>query len=185
MKKGASSFVKIEGKKTPLGRQVLAYLNFLRVEKGVSENTGASYRSDLARYRVFLEDHLHITSAGNIKEEQVGKFLQYLTKAGLSARSVARTFSAIRGFHRFLVGEDQSDDDPTQNLKPPRRSKSLPAVLSVAEIDAMFQQPDVTKKLGVRDRAILETLYATGIRVSELINLKQSNLLFEEELILV
>lgn len=171
-------------KKTPLGRQLAAYLNFLRLEKNVSENTFKSYSSDLERYCAFLDEQ-HLSSAAKVTEDHVSKFVRSLNKAGLSPRSIARTFSAVRGFHRFLVSEEWAEDDPTQNLEPPKRSKALPEVLSIAEVDSVLQQPDVGKPLGIRDRAILEVLYATGVRVTELVNLKQSNLLFDEELILV
>lgn len=175
---------KPDRKKTPLERQRQAYFNFLRVEKSVSENTALSYSTDLNRYCAFLESR-GVSSATKVTEQHISSFLQHLTKAGLSSRSVARTFSAVRGFHRFLLSEDWTEDDPTQNLEPPKRSKSLPEVLSLDEINAILNQPDVSKRLGVRDRAILEVMYATGVRVSELVNLKQSNLLFDEELLLV
>jgi integrase/recombinase XerD len=91
----------------------------------------------------------------------------------------------VRGFHRFLAGEEDAVDDPTQNMESLKRGKSLPAVLSVDEVDQLLRQPDTTKPLGIRDRAILETLYATGMRVSELVNLNQANLMFDDELVLV
>lgn len=175
---------KPDRKKTPLERQRQAYLNFLQVEKNVSEHTVLSYTTDLDRYCAFLESR-GIFSARNVTEQHVSTFLRYLTKIGLSPRSVARAFSAVRGFHRFLLSEDWTEDDPTQNLEPPKRSKSLPEVLSLAEVNAILDQPDVSKRLGVRDRAILEVMYATGVRVSELVNLKQSDLLFDEEVIVV
>lgn len=93
--------------------------------------------------------------------------------------------SAVRGFHRFLIGEDESEDDPTENIDSLKRTKSLPEVLTIPEIDRILEQPLVSKPLGIRDRAALETLYATGLRVSELVDLKQSSLLLEEELLLV
>lgn len=173
-----------QASKTPLRRQLDSYFNFLRVEKSVSENTSFSYTSDLKRYCAYLEDH-DVRSADTVKEKHVSAYLQQLNKMGLSPRSIARNFSTIRGFHRFLLGEDIASDDPTQNLEPPKRSKALPEVLSIAEVNAILSKPDKNKPLGLRDRAILEVLYATGIRVSELVNLKQQNLLFDEELILV
>ena len=170
--------------KTPLRSQIEAYFNFLRIEKSVAHNTTLSYRSDLERYCSYLEQwKLH--SATDVQEEHASKYLRELGKVGLAPRSIARNFSAVRGFHRFLMGEDITKDDPTQNLESPKRSKSLPEVLSIAEVNEILKQPVTSKPLGRRDRAILEVLYATGIRVSELVNLKQQNLLFDEELILV
>ncbi|MCI0708353.1 MAG: tyrosine-type recombinase/integrase, partial [Ignavibacteriae bacterium] len=170
--------------KTPLRRQCNAYLNFLRVEKSVAENTASSYHSDLERYCAYLENH-GVDSGAHVVEKHVSGFLQTLTKMGLSPRSIARNFSVVRGFHRFLLSEETAKDDPTQNLEPPKRSKSLPEVLSIAEIDAILAKPDTGKPLGIRDRAILEALYATGVRVSELVNVKQQDVMFDDELILV
>jgi integrase/recombinase XerD len=175
---------KTEDKKTPLGKQFKAYLHFLRLEKSVSENTYTSYKTDLERYCAFLEDN-NLSSAAKVTTAHASRFVQSLSTTGLSPQSIARAVSAIRGFHRFLIGEDLANDDPTQNLESPKRAKSLPEVLSLAEVNAILEQTDNRTPLGIRDRAILEVLYATGIRVSELINLKQSNLLFDEELIMV
>jgi integrase/recombinase XerD len=170
--------------KTPLRRQLDAYLNYLRIEKSVADNTASSYSSDLERYNAYLEHHT-ISSAEKVQERHISKYIQQLSKLGLSPRSVARNLSAVRGFHRFLLGEEVAKDDPTQNIDPPKRSKALPEVLSIDEVNAILDKPDTSKPLGIRDRAVLEVLYATGVRVSELVNVKQQNLLFDEELILV
>lgn len=169
---------------TPLDRQLNKYFEFLQIEKQVAHNTIVSYEFDFTRYKEFL-DSIGVNTAEKVNEEDIGGFVQSLHKSGLSPRSIARTLSAVRGFHRFLVGEEDAADDPTQNLESMKRTKSLPEVLSVAEVEQILEQPDKTKPLGIRDRAILETLYATGMRVSELVNLKQSNLMFDDELILV
>jgi integrase/recombinase XerD len=169
---------------TTLELQFGKYFDFLRLEKQVAQNTFVSYEFDLVRYKEFLVKN-GIGSAEEVNEEHVSKFVRSLHARGLAPRSVARIVSAVRGFHRFLVSEEDSKDDPTQNMDSLKRSKSLPDVLSVAEIDRILEQPDQHKPLGIRDRAILETLYATGMRVSELIGLKQSNLLFDDELVLV
>jgi integrase/recombinase XerD len=167
-----------------LDAEIRQYFNFLRLDKGSSHHTLHSYQFDLAKYRAFLVDK-GIVSAKKVKEEHLSGFLKELARRNLSSRSVARTLSAVRGFHRFLVGEGLQDNDPTENIDTPKRSKTLPGVLSVTEIDAILKQPDIRKPLGLRDRAMLEVLYATGVRVSELTSLKQSNLMFESDLILV
>lgn len=167
-----------------LDNEIRQYFNFLRLEKGSSQHTLHSYQFDLAKYRAFLVNQ-SIVSANKVTGEHLSEFLKELAQKRLSPRSVARILSAVRGFHRFLVGEGLHNDDPTENIDTPKRSKNLPGVLSVAEIDAILKQPDIRKPLGLRDRAILEVLYATGVRVSELTNLKQSNLMFESDLILV
>lgn len=169
---------------TELERTIHRYFDFLRLEKGVTQHTFHSYQFDLAKYSSFLEEQ-SVRSVNNITEDHVSGFLKKLSEKRLSARSIARTLSAVRGFHRYLVGEGVHKDDPTENIETPKRSKTLPGVLSVAEIEAILKQPDVREQLGKRDRAILEVLYATGVRVSELTNLKQSDLMFDSDLILV
>jgi integrase/recombinase XerD len=185
MKKGRIISVLVKEKEDlKLDSEIRQYFNFLRLEKGSSQHTLHSYQFDLAKYRAFLVDQ-KIVTASKVKEDHLSEFLKALARKRLSSRSVARILSAVRGFHRFLVGEGLHDDDPTENIDTPKRSKTLPGVLSVAEIDAILKQPDIRKPLGVRDRAMLEVLYATGVRVSELTNLKQSNLMFDSDLILV
>jgi len=167
-----------------LDRVIRQYFDFLRLEKGVTLHTFHSYQFDLAKYRSFLTDQ-EIQSAQKVTEEHIGDFLKELKKKNLSPRTVSRILSSVRGFHRFLVGEGMHDDDPTENIETPKQSKFLPGVLSVAEVDVVLKQPDTLQQLGLRDRAILEVLYATGVRVSELTNLKQSDLMFDSDLILV
>ncbi|RPI05303.1 MAG: site-specific tyrosine recombinase XerD [Ignavibacteriae bacterium] len=169
---------------TALDRQIRGYLDFLRLEKNLSRNTLTSYQFDFNKYRSFLMS-CGIQSASAVSEEHISKFLAVLHRDTLSPRSVARTLSTIRGFHRYLLGEEEAKDDPTQIIDSPKQEKNLPDVLSVIEVDEILKQPDTSSRLGLRDRAMLETLYATGIRVSELVNLKQANLLIEEGLVLV
>jgi integrase/recombinase XerD len=167
-----------------LDREIRRYFDFLLLEKGLTQHSLHSYQFDLAKYRAFLTDN-GITSACAVNESRLSGFLKTLSGKRLSPRSVARILSAVRGFHRFLVGEGIHDDDPTENIDAPKRAKHLPGVLSVAEIESILKQPDTREQLGRRDRAILEVLYATGVRVSELTSLKQSDLMFESDLILV
>ena len=169
---------------TALERQIGKYFDFLRLQKQVALNTFLSYEFDLNRYRGFLSA-AGVTNASDVTDDHIGGFLQHLHRQNLAPKSAARTLSAVRGFHRFLVGEDDSIDDPTQNTESLKRTKTLPQVLTVNEIDRILAQPDTREPLGIRDRAILETLYATGMRVSELVNLKQSNLMFDSGLVLV
>ena len=173
-----------ESPKTKIDRQLKQYCDFLLLEKGIATNSYTSYLFDLKKYSDFLLRNRKDDGAA-VRENSISKFLQELHRYGLSPRSQARAFSAVRGFHRYLLGEGIADDDPTQNVDPPKRTKSLPGVLSISQVEKMMKQPEVSKPLGIRDRAILETLYATGMRVSELLGLKQSNLLFDEDLVLV
>jgi integrase/recombinase XerD len=167
-----------------LDRQIRNYFDFLKLEKNVSVNTLKSYEFDFQKYRRVLI-RLGIANGSQVHEPHIAKLIETLHRRGLSSRSIGRTISAVRGFHRYLLGEEEATDDPTQIVDTPKREKILPDVLSLAEIDEILKQPDIHTRLGIRDRAILETLYATGIRVSELVNLKQSNLMFQDELIRV
>jgi len=169
---------------TPLDHQIRNYLDFLRLEKNLSANTLKSYAFDFAAYRTFLLT-AGISTATSVSEDHISKFLATLHQKDLSPRSMARTLSTIRGFHKFLLGEEEALDDPTQIVDYPKQGKKLPDVLSIFEIDEILKQPEPSTKLGIRDRAMLETLYATGIRVSELVNLKQTDLMIEDGLILV
>jgi integrase/recombinase XerD len=170
--------------KTDLDRQIQKYFEFLRLEKNLSSQTLISYRFDFTSYRTHLAQ-CGVHTASEVAEEHIGKFLSALHQKNLSPRSIARTLSSIRGFHRYLLGEEEVKDDPTQIIDSPKQEKNLPEVLSVAEINEILKQPDISERLGIRDRAMLETLYATGIRVSELLHLKQSDLVVDEGMILV
>jgi integrase/recombinase XerD len=163
-----------------------SFLNFLKLEKGLSDNTIVSYKLDLSRYFKYLDD-CGISNLKEISDKHLSKFLSVLKNVGLEASSINRNFSAIKGFHEFIIGEGYSDNDPTTNIDRPKLPKRLPTVLSLEEIDAILAQPDLKTPFGLRDRAILELLYATGLRVSEAVNIKisTSNLLFESNLIRV
>jgi integrase/recombinase XerD len=144
----------------------------------------ASYKLDLVRYLSYLESQ-QVTSLDKIGERDVASLLGMLHDLGLSGRSISRNFSAIKGFHRFLVAEGLSKFNPTENIDPPKRSRTLPGVLNQDEVEAILQQPNGVEPLSIRDRAILETLYATGMRVSELLGLKQSAIDFDEGVVRV
>ncbi len=171
-------------KLTELEMHMRHYLEHLQVERGLSQNTLASYQFDLQKYASFALRH-SLNSPAEIQPSHISEFLRQLSYEGLSSRTTARILSALRGFHRYLVAEGKQSDDPTEEIDPPTQSRALPDVLSVAQVNAILKCPDTSKPLGLRDRAILEVLYATGIRVSELINLTQMNLRFEEGVVLV
>jgi integrase/recombinase XerD len=171
-----------------LDNQIQRFKNFLRLEKNVARQTLISYSFDLQKYSDFLL-RKNLTNASAVTGKIVIEFLEELHRARLNPRSVSRTLSTVRGFHRFLLGEGEANGDPTESVDTPKLAKTLPDVLTIQEIDEILKQPDVSSldihTNGIRDRAILETLYATGMRVSELVNLKQSDLMFEEGLIRV
>jgi integrase/recombinase XerD len=168
------------------------YFHFLALEKNASRNTIASYRLDISRYLRFLELR-EIRQPDDITEEHAVEFLGTLRTAGLSPRSVTRCISSLNGFHKFLVGEGFALKNPMEGIDVPRLERTLPDVLSQAEVEAILNQFDgelehaaeKKKRLLLRDRAILEVLYATGMRVSELIILKQRDLLETEETVRV
>jgi integrase/recombinase XerD len=161
-----------------------SYMHFLQLEKNSSPNTIDSYRRDLERYLSYLED-AGIESPERAGEHTVSRFVRLLGELGLSPRSVSRNLTAVKMFYRFLIAEKEISTDPTGNLDAPRLAKTLPDVLNPDEIGAIIDQPDVAQPLGLRDRAILETLYATGIRVTELTTLKKQHVFADEQFIRV
>ncbi|MDP2209773.1 MAG: site-specific tyrosine recombinase XerD [Bacteroidota bacterium] len=152
-----------------------SYIHFLSLEKNSSDNTIASYKHNVSRYINFLESK-KIVSPENITEEIVSSYLKSLSRLLLSARSISQNISAIKGFHKYLIGDEITKNNPAQDLTTPKLPKNLPEVLTLPEVDLILAKPDTTQPLGTRDRAILETLYATGMRVSELLILKQSDI---------
>jgi len=150
-----------------------SYLDHLRVERGLSENTLAAYGSDLTHLLEFTGprrlDVLRLT------QRDVADFISSLHEQGLSSRSVARAVHALRGLYRFGIREGRLEADPMENLKAPRPFKALPRYLSARQVETLLAAPDVATPLGLRDRAILETFYATGLRVSELLALKPAD----------
>jgi integrase/recombinase XerD len=164
------------------------YLHYLALEKNASPNTIASYRIDVGRYVEFLAV-LGIELPDAVSEEHALRFLTSLREQGLSPRSITRTCSAIRGFHKFMVGNGITRNNPTEAIDRPKLARALPDVLTREEIEAILQQPSPSardlRSLWIRDRAVLETLYATGIRVSELTALKQTDVLGEDHIVRV
>lgn len=147
------------------------YINHLAFEKGLSEKTIESYSGDLARYLRFLNDKdiMHISDADTTL---VLKHLISLREAGLGSRSIARHLVTLRGFYKFLVQEKIIVRDPAKLVDLPKTGLKLPDVLSVHEIERLLNAPETEKPLGARDAAMIELLYAAGLRVSELVNLK-------------
>ncbi len=153
------------------------YLAVLRLEKNLSENTVASYRNDLNSLFGFLSDR-GVEDPSEIKNEHLTKFFKSLADTGLSSSSAARYLSSVKGFFKYLYLNKYITENPVDKISAPKLSKNLPDVLSVNDVDAILSKPDTEDKLGLRDKSILETLYACGLRVSELINLKLSNIFF-------
>ncbi len=151
------------------------FLNYLAIEKGLKPRSLEAYRRDLQDWIEFAEARQRAVTSASI-DSILSLFFVHMHDLGLSPRSMARKSSAIKGFYRFLLREDHITVDPTALLERPRIGRPLPKVLSQQEVEKILQQPDISTPFGLRDRAILEILYATGIRESELIDLKLGNL---------
>jgi integrase/recombinase XerD len=151
-----------------------AFLDHLRVERRLADHTLESYARDLRALAAYA------AAAGSTPEaldrEALEAFVRQQMAKGLSPRSVARAVAAIRGFYRFLVLERHREQSPADDLRPPRAWPALPKFLTFDEVDTLIAQPDVSRPLGLRDRAMIELLYATGLRVSELVALRAADL---------
>lgn len=159
------------------------YVQYLCLERSYSKNTLDAYRRDLQKLLVFYVDN-HIDYR-TVTLEQLDQFAGQLREEGIQARSVARILSGVRSFYRFLTLEKEVEQDPTELLESPQIGKHLPEVLSVEEIDSIISVIDVSKPEGIRDRAIIEVLYGCGLRISELCNLRISQLYLEDKYIRV
>ena len=151
------------------------YLNYLAVERGLANNTLDAYGRDLARYLDYLESQ-KIVALENISAAVVLRFLSHLKNAGLSPRSRARALAALRTFHKFLVREKITKDNPTDQVVSPKSLTPLPHTLAPLDVESLLSSPKGESALAWRDRAMLEIIYATGLRVSELVSLKLSDL---------
>lgn len=160
------------------------YQNYLRLERGLSENTITNYSFDIEKLIGFVELNEVNETPLNFTEESVQQFIYELAKT-VNATSQARIISGLKSFFNFLVFEDYRKDTPMELIEVPKTGRKLPDTLSTEEIDNLIAAVDLSKNEGERNRAILETLYGCGLRVSELINLKLSDLFFEEGFIKV
>jgi integrase/recombinase XerD len=164
------------------GRELKQFLNHISFEKALSGNTRDSYMHDLTMYASFLESQA-INSFCKSDSEKIALFLKALADAGLSASTRSRYMSSIRGLHRFLFANGNAASDVSDVIDMPKTGRKLPDVLTIEQIDVILEQPDNTTTYGLRDRAILETLYACGLRVSELINLRRRDIIHESEIV--
>ena len=160
------------------------YLSVLKLEKNLSDNTISSYKNDISSLFIFLEE-FKIDDPSGISYKHLASFFNALNKTGLNSRSAARYYSSIKGFFKYLLANNYVTSNPIEKIPPPKIPKNLPPVLSVSEVDSILSKPDADEKLGLRDKAILETFYACGVRESELINLKLPDLFLDEEIIRV
>lgn len=158
---------------------IKSYQSYLKIERGLSKNTIDNYTFDIERLCLFLQEHSLDFSPLKISEEIIQQFIYSVSKE-VNARSQARMISGLKSFFSYLIFEDYRNDSPMELIETPRLGRKLPDTLSVVEIDKLIDAIDLSKPEGERNRAILETLYGCGLRVSELVNLKISDLFFEE-----
>jgi integrase/recombinase XerD len=156
-----------------------AYLDHLRVERRLAGHTLESYARDLSALAAFADETGRQAEA--LDRASLEEFVRRQMTRGLSPRSVARAVAAVRGFYRFLVVDRQLDRNPADDLRPPRAWPALPKFLSLEEVDRLIAQPDTTTARGLRDRAMIELLYATGLRVSELVGVRAADLHLDEQ----
>jgi len=147
------------------------FLNFLQVEKGLSGNTLEAYSRDIGRYLGHLEEKGY-DSFADVTPLVVASFVAHMKERGLSPRSRARSLSAVRMFHKFLIIENHCESNPTSVIESPKTSGRLPSVLTSREVDLLISAAGDGSRISIRDRAMLELLYATGLRVSELVSLR-------------
>ncbi len=160
------------------------YLSLLKVEKNLSENSISSYQSDLIKLFDFLESE-EINDLNAVKYKHLTMYFELQRDEGINSATVGRYASSIKGFFLFMLQEGYVEKNPAINLKSTKIARGLPTVLSFDEVEKILDLPNTNDKLGLRDKAILELLYSSGLRVSELLNLKISDLFFDDEVIRV
>ena len=158
---------------------IKSYQSYLRIERGMSKNTIDNYSFDIERLCLFLEENSISVSPITISEETIQQFIYHIAKQ-LNARSQARIISGLKSFFSYLIFEDYRADNPLELIETPRIGRKLPDTLSIVDIDRLIAAIDLSSNEGERNRAMLETLYGCGLRVSELVTLKISDLFFEE-----
>ncbi len=154
-----------------------AFIDYLKVEKGLAANSISSYQNDLGQYLKFLQQ-LKIDNPKNIDRKAINNFLFYL-RSRMSVRSISRMLSAVKSFHRFLLREKITASDPSSLIETPKTEKTIPSFLTKEEVEEILKIPNLKKVQGIRDRAILELMYACGLRVSELATLKEGDVNLE------
>jgi integrase/recombinase XerD len=160
------------------------YLHYLIVEKGLSKNTIEAYRHGLNRFFEHLR-RKGIHEIGSVGKFDIRAYLLTLKKKGLSTKSVVRDLAAIRTFFRFLIQEEIIEVNPVEEIESPKTAKTLPEILTLGEVEQLLEQPNLRTPLEIRDRAMLEVLYATGMRVSELIQLPVNQVNLEHGFVVI
>jgi integrase/recombinase XerD len=158
-------------------RQLLKdFMDYLLIERGLSNHTIDAYTRDLTNYITYMEKSAEISDVNAINRIQIMNYLFLLKDSGKTSATIARNISSIRAFHLHLLRENKTNNDPTLHIELPKKEKKLPKVLSLGEVEALLNQPNGKKAFAQRDKAMLEILYATGLRVSEMVQLNASNI---------
>lgn len=160
------------------------YVRFLRLEKSLAENSVSAYVRDVKVLKTFADEKLG-KEPESLNSDDISQFLEYIQSNNYNHRSQARILSGVKGFYKYLLVEEVIDIDPTSQVEGPKMTRKLPDVLSIEEIDSMLATFDLTKPEGQRNKAIIETLYSCGLRVSELVNLRLTDLNFDQGFIKV
>jgi len=158
---------------------IKGFTSFLKLERSLSANTIEAYRRDVEKLELFFDEKKLEVIPANVTAEQLKEFIKWVNERHLEATSQARALSGIRAFYKYLLLENIVVDDPTQLIETPQTKRKLPNTLSIEDIDALINAIDLSKPEGERNRAMLETLYSCGLRVSELVGLKISQLFFD------
>ncbi|MFC0558223.1 site-specific tyrosine recombinase XerD [Halalkalibacter alkalisediminis] len=154
-----------------MGNEITEFLHYIQVERGLAKNTIQSYERDLKQYELFVKNVENTMDINQIDRQTILHYLYFLKEQGRAETTIARSIASIRAFHQFALREKLAEQDPSVHLDIPKRAKRLPKVLSMQEVEALLAVPLEKHPISRRNRAMLETLYATGMRVSELINL--------------
>ncbi|MCB9365402.1 MAG: site-specific tyrosine recombinase XerD [Flavobacteriales bacterium] len=164
---------------------IKGFKSYLQLERSLSENSVHAYLHDVEMLVQYFVLHEIDVAPQNVEQKQVEDFIQYVSKLGMSATSQARILSGIKAFFKYMLIEDIITKSPTELLEAPKIGRKLPDVLSIEEINSIIDAIDLSTNEGERNKAMLETMYSCGLRVSELVNLKLSNLMFDEGFIIV
>lgn len=159
-------------------KQIKLFLEFLENDKRVSKNTLESYRRDIMQYADYIEEnHMNYTKIDN---EEIEEYLDYLKEEGKKASTISRNLASIRSFYQYLIRTKKIKNDPTENIQSPKVEKKIPSVLTSQEVELLLEQPKNVDLKGIRDKAMLEFAYATGMRVTEIISLNIENVKLEQ-----
>ena len=159
-------------------KQIKLFLEFLQNEKKLSDNTLQSYKRDIIQYQNYIEENqINYTK---VSKEDIKTYLNYLKKVGKKSSTISRNLASIRSFYQFLIRNRKIKNDPTEDVQSPKVEKRIPSVLTAQEVELLLEQPKDVDLKGTRDKAMLEFAYATGMRVTEIINLNIENVNIEE-----